>query len=793
MSQDPETQTTTQAAIGAVAPFEPQPIVVERVRFSGERAAADAVRSDPWLRDLAVAADARGRSDSSRTRRQLLSHGARLTEGMAPDLFAAARWAAEHLGVDGVIEIHQITGTDNPAIHLIEEPILLEVRSRLMALLDGPSTVAAMGRQLGHHLAHGHGSRDGALGLVIKTAMEDPGVPQSTTQAVSSLALCRAITADRFGLLACRDLSAALRLEMAETTGLAAEVLTWDTTAYLEQCKALIESTLDALAQTSDTKPTFPEHGLRAWALWMFSESDVYQAITGQGPGTRDIEEVDELVARIIGASPVEGFAETALELDPIPEVHECALASAALVALADGDLSDGEAMAIEKVFATLVGDWQRYLVWDNALEAFGDTAPVVAAAGPAVQRSVFQVLVNVLAADADVEGREIGMVCSIGDALQAGELFRALLGPVLKTFGDAPRDLSEYGEVIPMPARSAETETALEVFLQGIRRRGGGEATLRRMFRLLGDRDGTVASENTLSRVMRTVGLRPLSPLDDTPLDQPIQLGLTAAARASQYEDEDTSRLRVPVVKPDSARQRLTRGLSRLRESLVSGDGRSPSVRLRETRTGRSFDLHVLESMSLGHGERTLTLVQAGKPARIVDGREVGVHSVAEEVSKQLVALNREAVARHEQTGARDLYVGTPFLTGIIDGYLVRAPLVLYPYELEAAERGAQLPADAAAGRRPHREPGAVAACVLQEGGAVPRRARRAPGPRGRRRCGGGAAAPRGRRAAAAFRRRRSAAIPRSGRRSSTAGWMAASCSSPARCSASSRSPPRT
>ncbi len=534
MSQDSETQIT--ASVVVADPVDGPDIDVERIRFSGEKAAANAVRADPWMQELVVAADARGRADSSRARRQLAARGGRMTEGMAPELWEAARRAASQLAVLAPIEIHQADPTPNAALALVDMPVLVEVRPRLVALLDGPSTTALVGQQLGHHLAHGPGTRDGALGLVVTAVLEEPTAPPETRRAASTLAMAREITADRFGLIACGDLSAALRLEMAVTTGLAAATLTWDTSAYLEQCRALVEQARQA---AFEGPTTYPEHGLRAWALGLFSETWEYREITGEGPGTRSVEEIDAMIADVLGATAPDGLAESAVVLDPLPEVHECALASAALLALSDGELTDEESLAIEHVFAPLVGDWERYLLWDHAIEAFADTSAVVIQGGPAVQRSVFQVLVHVLAADAEVDAREIETVCAIGDALQAGELFRLLLAPVLKAFGADVPDLSKIREVIPMPARASEAETALRVFLEGLARRGGGEVTLRRMYRLLGDRDGRATSQATVKRLLAEVGLTTPVILSETMPDQPVRIVLTDEALRAFYEAE--------------------------------------------------------------------------------------------------------------------------------------------------------------------------------------------------------------------------------------------------------------
>lgn len=669
------------------SPPRPPRFDVERVRFAGERAAAAAMRGDVWLQDLIMAAEARGKADPSRIKRSLMARSLKLTEGMAPDTWRAARAAAAALGVTESIEIFQSAGAENAAIHLVDAPVFLEIRGRLLSLLDDAGTVAVFGHELGHYLAHGPGSPDGALGMVVHAAMEHGGTPEHAQRHASKLSMAREITADRFGLLACGDLDAALRLEMAAATGLASGDLTWDTKAYLAQCRALIEETAEAGQEARGT--THPEHGMRAWALWLFSESDLYKELTGQGPGTWILSEVDEEIAAVLGAAPSEGLLESALLLDPIPEVHECALAAAVLVALADNVLAEEESLAIEKVFAHLVPDWQRYLTWDNAIEAFSDTGAVVIAGGARVQRSVFQVLIHVLAADGEVTTSEIEMVCSVGDALRCGTMYRALLTPVLKALGAEVPDLDAVEHVIPMPAREDEAQAALEVFLGGIVRRGGGEATPRRMFRLLGDREGSGASRALLLALIERLGLECTADLEQTELDTPVALTLTPETRARQAAVE-----RPPPPDIDAPdRTRLTHALTRLRDQLVSGDGRSPSIRLRRSRRGRSFDLFALESLSVGHAERVLTLVQSAAAARVVDGKEVGVHEGAELVSRELVALEREALLRQEQTGARNLFVGAPFLTGVFRGYLVRAPLILHPFDLERSQgRGFRL-----------------------------------------------------------------------------------------------------
>ncbi len=660
---------------------EPAPLDVERVRYAGEAEAARAIRSNAWLAEAVAAAEAVDGVDPKRIKRELMARSLQLTEGMAPDAFRAARRAADALSVAAPFEIYQAAGAENAAIHLVAEPALLEVRGQLLTLLHDDERAALFGHELGHFLAHGPTSPDAALALVshwILGAHEE--VPEHAVRSVRQLSMAREITADRFGLLACGDLDAALRLEVVCTTGLSVEALAFDRDVYLDQCRALVEEHEESGDEARGH--SHPEHGVRAWALWLFSETEVYRALTGAGPGSRTLAEVDERIARVLQGAAPDALIEGVQALQPLPEVHECALACAVMVALADDVITDEEEHAIERAFGSLVTDWQRYLSWDNAHEAFVDTGAVIVHGGARLQKGVFHILLQTALADGDLSEAEVRMIGAIGDALRCGTLFRALIAPLLQKLGIEPPDESvDLG--LRMPARSEEVDAALDAVLDGVIRRGRTSTTLRRLCRLVGDPDGREETRTRIAKELEQRGITAEPGVDVAEIDQLVDLV------APPREAEDAGDLQDDT----PARQRLLTALGRLRDQLVSGDGRSPSIRLRLCRTGRSVDLHRLEGLSVGHADRTLALVANRRPARLVDGKEIGMHEGAEKLSRELLALEREAVARHEQTGAKDLFLGEPFLTGVFHGYLVRAPLILYPVDLARTEgRGYQL-----------------------------------------------------------------------------------------------------
>lgn len=79
---------------------------------------------------------------------------------------------------------------------------------------------------------------------------------------------------------------------MVMLTGLPASELDWDTDAYLAQCRALMEKELSGEGGVFGL--THPEHNLRTFAVWLFSETDRYKELTGRGLGSRKIEGVDD-------------------------------------------------------------------------------------------------------------------------------------------------------------------------------------------------------------------------------------------------------------------------------------------------------------------------------------------------------------------------------------------------------------------------------------------------------------------------------------------------------------------
>ncbi len=651
---------------------------IELIRFRGEREYAAALRSLPGVDELARKVE----PDPTRVRRNLLARSLLLSEGMAPGPHRVVRELASRFGIQEPIEIFQAAGAENAGIHLTRTPVLLEIQGRMLSLLDDDTLASLLGHELGHYLAHGPDDPGRGPALAAMAILHAIGAPEELFGVAQRMSMARELTADRFGLLACSGLDAALRLEMVCVTGLAAGNLSWDTAAYLAQSRELMEATLAEGNTALGT--SHPEHSLRTWAVWLFSETDFYQQITGHGSGQRKLADVDALLMKVLGRPELQLGIATALEEPPV-EVHECALAACVLVAAADGEIHDSELQVIENVFASLVAGWRQQLDPESALADFQRLAPLVTAGGPRVQRSLFSLLAHVLAADGECSPAEVDQILAIGGALGCRRLFLDLIPAILLHFGLDIREIVARPErSIPMPARGSEAKEALAVYFQGVLQRGGGMVTLRRLLRLAGEQRAT---KEALDQIHESVRANRLAP------EPPFGTELDSLHRLTPIDASSSQTIEVPAPPAEGSGEtagRLRRGLSRLRDKLISGDGRSPSIRLQVCRPGRSIDLSSLEEISVGLSERTLALIRGGKRARVVDAIEAGTHEGARRISTALVQLERERATRFEETGADDLRAGYPFVTGLAGGYLFRAPLILYPVRIERAARGA-------------------------------------------------------------------------------------------------------
>lgn len=238
---------------------------IEDVRVRAERALAP---SHHAVKGIALGAGETLFEVRLRARRD----NVQLTEGMSPRLHDAMRRVLARLGVERPFELYAGTHGSVPNAQMLwSDPILIRVLDGMGNELSDTELDYVLGHEVGHALAYGPGGPAGAHRIACE------------------------LTADRVGLIACGDLSAALRTEMRSALGIRSGI-ELRTDEYLAQAH---DAVVEMLAARTKLDGTHPPHYLRAWAIAEFAASDTFARIVGIDGG-EPIDALEKTLERLL-------------------------------------------------------------------------------------------------------------------------------------------------------------------------------------------------------------------------------------------------------------------------------------------------------------------------------------------------------------------------------------------------------------------------------------------------------------------------------------------------------------
>lgn len=165
----------------------------KKVRFSGELKMLDALKS---LVDLGDESGAKRPRTGEQVRRALMARALMLTPSMAPQAHEWARQTSTVFGLKSPVELYQSAGADNASMYLVEKPILMEVKGKILSLLGDGEALALFGHELGHWFAHGANSALGGYGSLARGILQSEDAPAELTQVAARLSMAQELTAN---------------------------------------------------------------------------------------------------------------------------------------------------------------------------------------------------------------------------------------------------------------------------------------------------------------------------------------------------------------------------------------------------------------------------------------------------------------------------------------------------------------------------------------------------------------------------------------------------------------------
>ena len=270
--------------------------IIEGFRFSEDLKNFNILKKDRKLTKLASQLIKEYSHTSSE--QSFMRSGFKVSKELSPRYHKLFREAEKCLAFDS----DQIITYINPDFHVnaacIKEEdnkYLIYLTSSLIEKMSDQEILFVIGHELGHAFYNHHA-------LPVRGIMNSFDPPKAN-KALHLLKWSRMaeISADRAGLLCCRDLDAALGAMLVLTSGIPSSLLNVDSEAYGKHSEELIPNLLDS--QTiDDLYATHPFNPLRVMSLKLFWESKELYDLLKIGENKKDLSQISLEIRQIFNS-----------------------------------------------------------------------------------------------------------------------------------------------------------------------------------------------------------------------------------------------------------------------------------------------------------------------------------------------------------------------------------------------------------------------------------------------------------------------------------------------------------
>ncbi|MFO0659615.1 MAG: M48 family metallopeptidase, partial [Polyangiaceae bacterium] len=266
---------------------------LDKITFDGERDMNKVLLKDEDFR--AVRDEQAQRDVSYSARRNMLLTSVRLSPEVAPSVFACLDACRAALKLDGEIEVYVNASADMNAFAVTKPQsgiTCISFSSATLENLDDLELRWVMGHELGHSL-------NDHFVIPHSVLMDDNRISLLHVMQYYAWKRYAELTCDRYGLLCCNDLEAAVRTLFKMSSGLTSARWLNDATKSILQRAAQDAAQIDT-QDADDWYSTHPYSPLRVKALESFVRSTTYFALRGEEGGTLSEAKLEAEVAKIV-------------------------------------------------------------------------------------------------------------------------------------------------------------------------------------------------------------------------------------------------------------------------------------------------------------------------------------------------------------------------------------------------------------------------------------------------------------------------------------------------------------
>jgi uncharacterized tellurite resistance protein B-like protein len=298
-------------------------------------------------------------------RKDLLTKALKITRGMMAGLYQVTDHCRQTLKLNAEIEVYvnQDSRFNAACYPPMKDKVLLFLTSSLLEKFSQKELAFVIGHEIGHYLFE-------HTRFPVDYILQNHGGRLSPLHAMKMYAWIRnaEITADRVGMICCRDFDVAANTFFKLSSGITTAAFQFNLKDYLAQLEDLRGEVSEQEADPQDWFSTHPFNPMRLKALEVFIQGQSYHELIGREGGRLTAEQVENEVSELMKLMEPTYLQDTG---DVGTKARRYLLAAGFLVAGANGVIARSEVAALASVVGAQVSP-------DEIREMFSRPVPEV-------------------------------------------------------------------------------------------------------------------------------------------------------------------------------------------------------------------------------------------------------------------------------------------------------------------------------------------------------------------------------------------------------------------------------